>query len=119
MKRLLGKVSVYLDNTLRGQSSMLQPLGNGDFEILLTPQEDKYQMESLGLAYNADNDTKTALAHEFGHLVASLLRTPTSQMPRTLANEQEAWAIAENEYPQLDKQMENAALGLDAKVYGQ
>jgi hypothetical protein len=119
MKKLLGKVSVYLDDTLTGESSRLDVLGFGTYEILLTPKEDKAQMESRGVPYNASKNTATTLAHEFGHLIGRLLGSHAQNQSHTLVSEQEAWALANIEYPDLDKAEEHLALGLDAEVYGQ
>ena len=124
MKKLLGTVSVYLDETEgctsgNCQSSYAKPLGDDNYEILLTPNVDRDQMEYRGLPYSAAKDTATTLAHEFGHVIGFMLHSVASRKMHTLPSEQEAWTLANIEYPKLDKNLENAALQADKEVYGQ
>jgi hypothetical protein len=126
MRKLLGNVSVYLDEQETSESSRATKLDGHNYEITLTPQVDRYQMESRGLPYNRQKTTMTTLAHEFGHVIGRLLGSPvyaqgddavmTTGNP--LAAEREAWAIAEIEMPSLDKNEERAALGMDEETYG-
>jgi hypothetical protein len=110
MKRLLGKVSVYLDDTDTSESSHLAKEGNNEYTILLTPAVDKDELENRGIPYRGMQNTATALAHEFGHLIGEMLHSP-AEKNHDLASESEAWHLAEIAYPNLDKQQRNAAMG--------
>jgi hypothetical protein len=127
MRKLLGNVSVYLDEQETSESSRATKLDGHNYEITLTPKVDKYQMESRGLPYNRQKTTMTTLAHEFGHVIGRILNSPVygttgEDAPmiakNPLAAEREAWAIAEIEMPGLDKNEERAALGMDEETYG-
>ena len=118
MKKLLGKVSVYVDTEITGdgQSSYERKLDGNNYEILLTPKVDKYHMESSGLPYSEAKNTATTLAHEFGHLIGRLLHSPAQEVD--LPAEREAWTLADIEYPSLDKKEESLALGMDERNLG-
>jgi hypothetical protein len=112
MRKLLGQVSVYLDNASTDVSSHIEAIERGKtYEIVLTPQVDKDEMEYRGIPYHGISNTATTLAHEFGHLIGELLHTSAAWGSNELAGEKEAWNLAEIANPHLEKQQEKAALG--------
>jgi hypothetical protein len=110
VKKLLGKVSVWLDGENRAESSHLQKEGNKEYTILLTPAVDKEELEYRGIPYKGMQNTASSLAHEFGHLIGEMLNSP-AQKNNDLASESEAWHLAEIAYPKLDKKQKDAAMG--------
>jgi hypothetical protein len=102
MKKKIATLEVWVDTDETEEVSCLQSdRSTGDYRILLHPTADKVTKRA---------EVATILAHELGHFVGYMMKSPWQICPVKQFGEREAWSIARKIKPDLDESLATYAL---------
>jgi hypothetical protein len=104
MKQKLATLNVWLDTEESDQVSCLRSnLADKQYDLYLHPAADG-QESPKGFLENI-RSVATIFAHELGHFVAYVLKSPWQSCPVQVFAEKEAWDIAKRIQPDLDQEL--------------
>jgi hypothetical protein len=104
MKQKLATLDVWIDTEEREQVSCLRSdLADKQFELYLHPAADG--KESPKGFLESYRSVASIFAHELGHFVGYVLKSPWQHCPAQVFAEREAWDIARKIQPDLDEEL--------------
>jgi hypothetical protein len=108
MKKKIATLEVWVDENSDGVSRLESIPAIGEYKVVMNPKADAE--EQAIVRHDSKRSFATILAHELGHFVSQVLQSPWQRCPWKEPGEREAWAVAHQIMPDLDKELEQSAL---------